>query len=82
MVKAIDKERVLGTIKHEKSIIDFFTGAGTGIVASCLFSPDSTVRTVAIIVGLVMIGIGWYKKQSVIKRYSSIWKNTKRFDFR
>ena len=52
MVKAIDKERVLGTIKHEKSIIDFFTGAGTGIVASCLFSPDSTVRTVAIIVGL------------------------------
>lgn len=23
MVKAIDKERVLGTIKHEKSIIDF-----------------------------------------------------------
>ena len=61
MVKAIDKERVLGTIKHEKSIIDFFTGAGTGIVASCLFSPDSTIRTVAIIVGLVMIGIGWYK---------------------
>ena len=32
MVKAMDKERALGTIKHEKSIIDFFTGAGTGIV--------------------------------------------------
>ena len=68
MVKAIDKERVLGTIKHEKSIIDFFTGAGTGIVASCLFSPDSTVRTVAIIVGLVMIGIGWYKKAKCDKK--------------
>ena len=40
--------------------LDFFTGAGTGIVASCLFSPDSTIRTAAIIVGLVMIGIGWY----------------------
>lgn len=68
MVKVIDKERVLGTIKHEKSIIDFFTGAGTGIVASCLFSPDSTMRTVTIIVGLVMIGIGWYKKAKCDKK--------------
>lgn len=68
MVRTIDKERVLGTIKHEKSIIDFFTGAGTGIVASCLFSPDSVVRTAAIIIGLVMIGIGWYKKEKYDKK--------------
>ena len=27
-----------------------------------LLSPDSIRRTVAIIVGLVMIEIGWYKK--------------------
>ena len=51
MVKTIDK-----------SIIDFFTGAGTGIIVSCLLSPDSIRRTVVIIIGLVMIGIGWYKK--------------------
>ena len=63
MVKVIDKERVLGTIRREKSIIDFFTGAGTGIVVSCLFSPNSTIRTLAIMIGLVMIGIGWYKKE-------------------
>ena len=63
MVKAIDRERVLGVIKREKTIIDFFTGAGTGIVVGCLFSPDSVRRTVAIIVGLVMICIGWYKKE-------------------
>ena len=63
MVRAIDKERILGTVKREKSIMDFFSGAGTGIVASCLFSPDSTIRTVAIMVGLIMIGIGWYKKE-------------------
>ena len=63
MVKAIDMERTLGMIKREKSVIDFFTGAGTGIVASCLFSPDSTIRTLAIVVGLIMIGIGWYKKE-------------------
>jgi transcriptional regulator with XRE-family HTH domain len=63
MVKAIDKERILGTVKKEKSIIDFFTGAGTGIVASCLFAPDSTIRTLTIVVGLTMIGIGWFKKE-------------------
>ena len=62
MVRTIDKERVLGKIKKEKSIIDFFTGAGTGIIVSCLLSPDSIRRTVVIIIGLVMIGIGWYKK--------------------
>ena len=58
MISTIDRERLLGTIKREKSIVDFFTGAGTGIVAGCLFSPDSARRTVAIIVGLIMLGIG------------------------
>lgn len=49
-------------IKHEKSIIDFFTGAGTGIVVSCLFSPISIRRTLALLVGIILIGIGWYRK--------------------
>ena len=62
MVKAIDKERVLGKIKKRKINHCFFTGAGTGIIVSCLLSPDSIRRTVVIIIGLVMIGIGWYKK--------------------
>lgn len=31
MVQSMDKERSMGIIKHEKSIVDFFTGAGTGI---------------------------------------------------
>lgn len=68
MVKVIDRERILGTIKREKARIDFFTGAGTGIVFSCLFSPDSTIRTVTIMVGLVMVGIGWYKKEKSDKK--------------
>ena len=68
MIKSIDRERVLGTVKYEKSITDFFTGAGTGLVVSCLFSPDSIIRTVIIIVGLVMIGIGWYKKAKYDKK--------------
>ena len=63
MIKTIDKERLYGTfVKKEKSVIDFFTGAGTGIVISCLMSPDSVRRTAAIWVGIIMIGIGWYKK--------------------
>lgn len=62
MVKTIDKERVLGKIKKERPIIDFFIGAGTGIIISCFFSPDSTIRTASIVVGIVMVCIGRYKK--------------------
>lgn len=68
MIKTIDKERIMGTIKHEQSIIDFFTGAGTGIIASCLFSPASEIRTVIIIIGFIMIGIGWYRKAKCDKK--------------
>ena len=68
MVQSIDKERIMGTIKHEKSIVDFFAGAGTGIIVSCLFSPDSSARTAAIIVGIIMVCIGWYKKSKSDKK--------------
>ena len=67
MIKEMDKERVMGMFKREQSITDFFTGAGTGIVVSCLFSPNSAIRTAAILVGLAMIGIGWYRKASCDK---------------
>ena len=79
MVKAIDKERELGNIKHEKSIIDFFTGAGTGIIASCLFSPASEIRTVVIIIGFVMISIGWYKKEKYDRKLFEYMENEKTF---
>ena len=68
MVKTMDKERVLGSLKREKSVIDFFTGAGTGIVITCLFSADTMVRTVTIVLGVVMIGIGWYREAKYDKR--------------
>ena len=68
MVQFIDKERVMGIIKREKSVVDFFTGAGTGIIVSCLFSPDSPVRTTVIIVGIMMVCIGWYKKSRSDKK--------------
>ena len=68
MVKTMDKERVLGSLKREKSVIDFFTGAGTGIVISCLFSADTMARTVTIVLGVVMIGIGRYREAKYDKR--------------
>ena len=68
MVQSIDKERVMGIIKREKSVVDFFTGAGTGTIVSCLFSPDSSARTAAIIVGMIMVCIGWYKKSKSDKK--------------
>lgn len=71
MVKTIDKERITGTIRKEKFSIDFFTGAGTGILVSCLFSPDSTKRTAAIVIGLIMLLIGWYKNA---KSYAGLIK--------
>lgn len=68
MVQSIDQERVMGIIKHEKSVVDFFTGVGTGMIVSCLFSPDQLVRTTVIIVGIIMVCIGWYKKSKSDKK--------------
>jgi len=54
--------------KHEKSCIDFLTGAGTGIVLSCMYSPYSTKRTIVLFIGVVMIAFGWYKKAKYDKK--------------
>lgn len=68
MVQSMDQERVMGIIKHEKSVVDFFTGAGTGMIVSCIFSPDQSVRTTVILVGIIMVWIGWYKKSKSDKK--------------
>lgn len=63
MVKAMDKERLYGKYyKHQQSIIDFFTGAGTGLVISCCISPDSIRRTVIFCIGIAMFFIGAVRK--------------------
>lgn len=61
MVQSMDRQRTMGIIKREKSVMDFFTGTGTGLIISCLFSPNSSVRTAVILIGIAMICIGWYK---------------------
>lgn len=67
-------------IRKENQLQIFFTGAGTGIVASCLFSPDSSIRTTAIIVGIIMIGIGWYKKSKNDKKIFQYMKEQNNFE--
>ena len=62
MVQSMDKQRTMGIIKRENSVMDFSTGTGTGLIISCLFSPNSSVRTAVILIGIAMICIGWYKK--------------------
>ena len=64
MVKTIDKERVLGKIKKEKSIIEFFTGAGTGIIVSCLLSPDSIRRLLHCLYRLLYMSLRQREKRS------------------
>ncbi|MBQ3157151.1 MAG: helix-turn-helix transcriptional regulator [Clostridia bacterium] len=72
LVRTIDRERMIGTIKREKRLIDALTGAGTGIVVSCLFSPASPQRTVMIVLGMIFICMGWYKQgihyQNVVRQ--------------
>ena len=55
-----------------------FTGAGTGIVITCLFSADTMVRTVTIVLGVVMIGIGWYREAKYDKRLFRYMNNEER----
>lgn len=54
-------------IRREKKIIDFLNGTGTGLLISVLYSPDSPLKTMIIVVALVMIGIGWYRKEKYDK---------------
>lgn len=64
MIERIDRERFLGKLKREKKIIDFLTGAGTGLVIGCLYSPDSWKKTLCIIIGILMMIIGSYRRKA------------------
>lgn len=58
MVKTMDRERLLGTMKRKNSVIDLLMGGGTGLVISCLFSPASSVKVIPMILGILMFFAG------------------------
>lgn len=69
MIESIDNERLSGReIDHERTIIDSFTGAGTGIFLSCVWAAESVQKIVVLIVGLGLISIGWFKKYKYDKK--------------
>lgn len=75
MVKTIDTERLYGCfVKKQKSIIDFLTGAGTGLLLSCLYADDSERKIITLCTGLVMLLAGWYKNPDMTNQSSNIWK--------
>lgn len=57
IISSLNRQKL---ILREKRVSDFFGGAGTGILLSTLYCPDSIRRTVTIIIGITMICIGWY----------------------
>jgi len=69
MIESIDKERISGReIERERTIIDSFTGAGTGILLSCVWAAESVQKIIVLLVGLGLISIGWFKKYKYDKK--------------
>lgn len=69
MIESIDKERISGReIERERRIIDSFTGAGTGILLSCVWAAESVQKIIVLLVGLGLISIGWFKKYKYDKK--------------
>ena len=69
MIESIDRERISGgEVERERTIIDSFTGAGTGILLSCVWAAESVQKLIVLIIGLGLISIGWYKKYKYDKK--------------
>ena len=69
MIESIDRERISGgEVERERTIIDSFTGAGTGILLSCVWAAESVQKIIVLIIGLGLISIGWYKKYKYDKK--------------
>lgn len=69
LIEIIDQERITGKmIDCERTIIDSFTGAGTGILLSCVWAAESVQKIIVLLIGLGLICIGWYKKYKYDKK--------------
>lgn len=68
MVRALDRT----AIRREKKWMDFCSGAGMGLLLSCLSMPDSLRRTAVIAVGLALLAAGIVLQKRYDKRVSEV----------
>lgn len=71
------EKNILSVLEHEeqmkkqKNFSVFFSGAGTGLLASMLYAPDTTRKAIIIIVAVAMIFTGWYFRSKLDKNITS-----------
>ncbi len=68
MVRALDRT----AIRREKKWLDFCSGAGTGLLLSCLSMPESPRRTAVIAVGLALLAAGAVLQRRYDRKVSEI----------
>lgn len=62
MVQTIDRERLLAQYRKGTSVDDAMVSAGTGILFSCLLSPNSVIRFIMVLLAALLILIGRHNK--------------------
>ncbi len=77
MLRQQADDNILQICKHEqqmrkqKKISDFFSGAGTGLIVSALYSPETMRKTVVVIIGIGMVLVGWFFRSELDKNIIS-----------
>lgn len=72
MVENMDRERMLGRMKRSKRFEALGSGAGIGILLSCIYAPDTLRRSVMVGIAVLLILGGWLlqaKKEKEFMRY-------------
>lgn len=78
MVQAIDRERIIGKIKREKSLVDFLTGAGGAWLCLVYFLRIPRSEPSSFVPGFSCWESDFAKKRAMINRCLPIWNSTER----
>lgn len=78
MVQAIDRERIIGKIKREKSLVDFLTGAGGAWLCLVYFLRILRSEPSSFVPGFSCWESDFSKRRAMINRCLPIWNSTER----
>ncbi len=76
MLRALDRANAREELGRKKKWVDFCTGAGTGLLLSCLSMPESGRRAVVIAAGLVLLTAGAVLQQQYGKKTEELLDQT------